>query len=149
MRLGLPRFFFPATLALLCIDQASKFLAFSRPVPEPNSFFSLIHFYNHGLVFSIAAPLWLSISLSLIALGVLIWYCFYTILRPVQWLGLSFLLSGALGNLLDRGFLGYVRDWMLLAGRSAFNLADVFILAGLLLLFFIDIAPTLTQAKRS
>ena len=114
-----------------------------------NRFFSVTHFYNHGLVFGIAAPPWLSISLSLIALGVLLWYFTHAALRPVQQFGVSLLLGGALGNLVDRALLGYVRDWILLGGRSALNLADVFIFLGLILLFFLDLAPTLTQAEHS
>ncbi|MFV1999403.1 MAG: signal peptidase II, partial [Acidimicrobiia bacterium] len=55
------------------------------------------------------------------------------------------LAGGALGNLVDRfqdrHFFpsGAVVDWIS-AGRITFNLADVFLIAGVILLFFLPIA---------
>jgi signal peptidase II len=49
---------------------------------------------------------------------------------------LLLILAGAAGNLWDRVQYGYVFDWILLFSRSALNLADIFIILGLLGYFF-------------
>lgn len=54
--------------------------------------------------------------------------------RQSAWLVL--ILAGALGNLWDRVQYDYVFDWILLFGRSALNLADIFIILGLVGLVF-------------
>lgn len=56
---------------------------------------------------------------------------------PMEW-GYALLLGGALGNLVDRVFLGYVRDFIGFAFWPQFpffNLADVCIDLGILLIF--------------
>ena len=48
-------------------------------------------------------------------------------------LGIGFIISGAIGNLVDRLFLGYVRDFISLRLFSfVFNLADLFITVGVI-----------------
>jgi signal peptidase II len=97
----------------------------------------LIRFTDHrnfGISFNLPVPYWLML---VIAIGALIWAIYElfqkknpTYLLPSVFLGIF--IGGVLGNLFDRATLGFVRDWLLLWGRSAVNLADGAILFGLI-----------------
>ncbi len=54
--------------------------------------------------------------------------------EPLQQAGIALLLCGALGNLLDRLFRGYVVDFIHVHHWPVFNVADMCICAGALLL---------------
>ncbi|MCE9586463.1 signal peptidase II [Candidatus Uhrbacteria bacterium] len=90
--------------------------------------------HNYGISFNLPVPLWLIIA---IAIGALIW-AFREVIRPnvtryaLRDIFLGIFIGGVLGNLFDRITLGFVRDWLLLWGRSAVNLADGAILLGLI-----------------
>jgi len=98
--------------------------------------------WNYGIVFGLRAPVILTIFISIIATGVVLWYLFSKQGRPiVVQLYLAMILSGVIGNLVDRLAYGAVRDFILLyigKGPNAhrwpnFNLADAFILVGVAL----------------
>lgn len=57
--------------------------------------------------------------------------------RPLAWLPVGLLLGGALGNALDRIRLGAVVDYLKLPNWPAFNLADVAITVGVVLLIVV------------
>lgn len=89
---------------------------------------------NHGLIFNVPAPIWLILGVSAVVF-ILVLVFFYR--KIAQWpiaLALGLLLGGALGNGYDRVVFGFVRDWILLFERSAFNIADMAIGTGLLIL---------------
>lgn len=122
-------------------DELAKFLFFVPTAAEirfeGSWFFGLVSFVahrNYGISFDIPLPLFFII---LITIGVLAfaWFHFYKTSKPTfaMAIGLGLLTGGALGNLFDRLILGYVRDWLLLGGRSAVNLADGFVLLGIFL----------------
>jgi signal peptidase II len=56
--------------------------------------------------------------------------------RYIVWVGLGagLLLGGAIGNLIDRVALGYVTDVIYLSYLPVFNLADICILVGIIIL---------------
>lgn len=56
-------------------------------------------------------------------------------------LGLSFLIGGAVGNLIDRIKRGYVIDFLFFKVKRGpiFNLADIFIFIGALMLCYVEI----------
>ncbi len=108
-------------------------------------FFRLTYSQNTGAAFSIGASwsVWFFLSVSVVAIGVVL-YLFFS-LRPEEKLsrwGLTFILAGAIGNLVDRVRLGYVVDFLdVYVGRHhwpAFNVADSVILIGAVL-YAIDI----------
>jgi signal peptidase II len=55
--------------------------------------------------------------------------------HPVLPVGLGLVLGGSIANLVDRVRLGRVTDFLDLEAWPAFNLADTFIVVGVLLLF--------------
>lgn len=54
-------------------------------------------------------------------------------------LGLSFIIGGGIGNLIDRIKRGYVIDFLYFKGGPVFNIADIFIFLGALILIYIEI----------
>jgi signal peptidase II len=133
---------------ILLADQVSKQLA-SRHLPFQEPVFILPCFnlrllYNPGAAFSFLAQAggwqrWFLFSLSVaMSLFIVLWL---RKLPPADlWtrLGLTCILAGAVGNLIDRLFYGYVIDFIELycetAYFPAFNIADSAITVGALLL---------------
>ena len=109
-------------ILLILLDQVSKYF-FSTTI-------------NYGAAFSILQGYTtLLIIISLIVLFACIYYYIKYKNKNIR-LALSFLISGIIGNLIDRIFLGYVRDFIDLKIWPVFNLADSFNVIGVGLLFY-------------
>ena len=143
-------------VALLILDQITKFVVRTNFFPGESksvfaSFFSFTYVKNPGVAFGFLAeapeawrrPLLLAIPLiACIWLAVLIWQ---NRKSPNWLLGVSYALifAGALGNLIDRFYLGFVVDFFFFFFKSshfpAFNIADscISVAAALLILDFI------------
>lgn len=94
-----------------------------------------IDHHNYGLLFDLPAPTWLIVGASLAVLvAVLMSYGRRMVAEPRIALAVGLLVGGAAGNGYDRVIFGFVRDWILLLERSAFNIADVAIGLGIVLL---------------
>ena len=109
-------------------------------------FLNLVHVRNEGMAFGLLNSAnieykWLLTSgLAALALFGIVYYARH--LRPDERAaraGLSLILGGALGNLLDRLFIGYVVDFVDVYSGTwhfwAFNVADAAINVGALLVF--------------
>ena len=135
-------------LGIICLDQGSKWMALhhlqvggSLPV-MPFLSFSLA--YNHGVAFGGLAGLhgWQSGLLIGVVVGVIFYLmCWLTKIQSGECLlgmVLSLILSGAVGNLIDRFMHGYVVDFIdfhwLEWHWYVFNIADVAITVGVVLL---------------
>lgn len=104
--------------------------------------FTLLH--NSGAAFSFLDDAggwqrWLLVTISTLVSGyVAVWL--YRIREQEKFLafGLAMILGGALGNLVDRAFVGYVVDFIVLHWESwyfpAFNVADAAITVGAVVL---------------
>ncbi len=129
---------------VVALDQASKFMAehsleYGVPVAVLPSF-NLTLAYNRGAAFSFLSDAagwqrWFFIAVAGFAVVVLV--AWLRKLAPAQrWtaVGLALILGGALGNLIDRIWLGHVIDFIQLYYRSfywpAFNIADSAITVG-------------------
>jgi signal peptidase II len=64
--------------------------------------------------------------------------------HPILPVALGFLIGGSLGNLVDRVRLGHVTDFLDVSFWPAFNLADTFIVLGVVILM-----ATIISAERS
>lgn len=98
-------------------------------------FFSLKLIFNEGAIFSLNVKLWILIFGTVIILGVLgLFYGkYYRVLNNPERFGLVAVFAGALGNLLDRVLVGGVVDYLNPSFWAAFNLADIFIVCGVIL----------------
>lgn len=131
---------------VLALDQAAKFLVVqSLPLwaswsfsPQTASFIRLIFVYNTGAAFGIFPQL--SMIFLVVALVVIIGIIFFHHHLPVEslWvrLSLGLQLGGALGNLMDRIVRGYVVDFIEIGFLPIFNLADMAIVTGLVMLTY-------------
>lgn len=109
-------------------------------------FFSLVRVHNTGAAFSFLADAggwqrWFFVTISVAASVLLVFWL--SRLKQQQWLlavALSLVLGGAVGNLIDRLWFGYVVDFIQLYYRDfylpAFNVADSAITVGAALLIW-------------
>ena len=129
-------------LAIVC-DRLLKWLSFAA-LPREGAV--LVYgaryelFLNTGLVFSLFNNL-AAIIATLVAVIFLALWLFWKLRRdplwlssPTNFLGVALIAAGGVSNLFDRIYYGGVVDYLILFSRSAINLADIMILAGVLLL---------------
>src|SRR5207244_8461179 len=97
----------------------------------------LVNTRNRGVAFGFLPGSHTSVTILIaVALAALLLYFARHTTRPWIWLPTGMLLGGALGNIIDRARLGAVTDFVKLPlGWPPFNLADVSITFGILLLF--------------
>ncbi|MDD2751681.1 MAG: signal peptidase II [Candidatus Omnitrophica bacterium] len=133
---------FPIVIAILFLDQTSKFLLskflnLNQPVPVIKGFFYLTLVHNRGAAFGILkGQVFLFILAALIAV-VLIYLNLKNKKQENSFLfnfALGLILAGGLGNLIDRIFFGYVIDFLDFRIWPVFNLADSAITVGAILL---------------
>ena len=138
-------FIVPA-LTILLFDQVSKWLVINHLDPHQilsviSGFFNIILVKNRGMAFGIFSQTrsgfyyYFLIATTIAATGVILFF-FYWTKRNQKWLtvGLSFILGGAMGNLIDRVRFGYVIDFLdfFLKGYHwhTFNVADSAVTVG-------------------
>ncbi|MGE5239422.1 MAG: signal peptidase II [Chloroflexota bacterium] len=139
MKKALP--FFLVSLAVLALDQFTKYLAVRYVLPYEvipvAPFVNLVYVENIGSAFgmmkSLGNPFFIVVSAAaIVAVSVIM------AREPHYRLSLSLVLGGAAGNLIDRVARGYVVDFVdLYAGRfhwPAFNVADSALTVGIILL---------------
>ena len=118
--------------ALILIDQVTKLVFGSR-----DFFLGPVHFHpvkNFALAFSVNFGQLSNLILIAAALAFFLYYyfSFRTQLGFVTKIFFILIFAGAISNLVDRLYLGYVRDFLDLGLGFTFNLADVFLAAGLI-----------------
>lgn len=94
--------------------------------------------HNRGVAFGLAGGAGLKLILfTVVALGVVGYLFAREPRRSGMWLAAGLVAGGALGNLVDRIRAGAVTDFIAVGSWPPFNLADVSITLGVLLLIFI------------
>jgi signal peptidase II len=137
-------------VALAVLDQVTKAIVarsveLYRSVPVIPGFFNITRIHNKGAIFGFFAssgklPVYLLLTgASFCALGFVVYYFIKTPAGDIfTKLSLSLILAGALGNLIDRLFRGYVIDYLDFYIKRDhfpfFNVADSCITVGALLL---------------
>lgn len=144
---------FAAAIAAVAADQLTKSQAFAYVARngdlELNSFLSITAGTNSGVAFGLGTALHPLLLVGIAgAISVWILVLVRTSHGLLRQTALGALLGGALGNIIDRARLGAVRDFINLHWEGwhwpTFNLADVFILTGVLLLVFV---PDTAQSR--
>ncbi len=98
----------------------------------------LIHTTNTGVAFSMfsgGGPI--VVVIAIVALGALLAFFITHLHRRLIWLPTGLLLGGAAGNLIDRIRLGAVTDFIKLPHWPAFNVADIAVTGGVLVLIYV------------
>jgi signal peptidase II len=128
------------------LDQISKWMAAQAFISGSSwgiPFFSLKYEQNTGIAWSIPVPAFILLPLNLAILGLAGWYAwkYFDLKLKISQIAIILILSGGLGNIIDRILLGYVRDFIAVGWWPVFNLADAFLCIGifLILLFYAKI----------
>ena len=127
------------TAALVGLDQLVKYLVLQHielgaHVPFLPHVLELTYVQNTGAAFSIfSGHTWVLALISLtmsVVLALAIWKGFFR--HPVGKVTLTLLLAGAVGNLIDRVFRGFVVDMfnVLFMNFAVFNVADICVVVG-------------------
>ena len=148
-------------LVLTAIDQLSKLYMYNisggemgYSIPIINDFFHLTYIENHGGIFGVFQG---KINYFTIISIVLIAYVVITEIKnfkkykfPIK-LGISIITAGALGNMIDRIFRGFVIDMIDFRGiwGFIFNIADTYIHIGLYIILFTLIRDEYKKMKKN
>jgi len=138
------------SVLVIVLDQLTKYMAstlltYYKPLAIMPMFnFTLMH--NTGAAFSFLndAGGWQRWFFTIIALGVSIfltlWLKRLTVQEKLQAIALALILGGAIGNVIDRMWLGYVVDFLDVYYANwhfpAFNIADSAITIGAVLIIY-------------
>lgn len=128
-------------IGVFLLDVSTKHWAFASINPSrPRSVFLGVQIdvtRNDGIAFSLlSGRTWLIFVLMAFAIALLLWFYLRHRQRPGLWIATGLMLGGAFGNLYDRVTLGYVRDFISLGWFPTFNLADVALTLGVVMLLF-------------
>ena len=121
-------------IACIISDQVTKWLVFNYNEHIPLGPFLISEFRNYHFLFSLPLPP----AIMYVVYAVLYAYIAQYLKNNFQKLSISeliawvFIVSGGLSNLLDRITLSYVRDFFHIPLGGVINLADVYIVAGIL-----------------
>ncbi len=133
------------TTIIFLIDQISKVLIIKSfrvraSLPIIKDFFYLTYTHNTGAAFSILTGrrLFLIITTFIVIMFIIYYLMKNKITSKLELVSFSLIIGGSLGNLFDRIIRGYVVDFLDFRIFSynfpIFNLADTFIVIGVLLL---------------
>ena len=139
---------FSLSVLIVLLDEASKYWVLNAFVPyQPKALLPMLNFvlaYNNGAAFSFLNNAgewhrWFFVGFSFVmSLVLAVWLWRLPSTERVQSFGLSLILGGAVGNLLDRLILGHVIDFIDVYYANyhwpTFNLADSAICLGVFLL---------------
>lgn len=139
---------------IVVMDQVTKFMIqahfnknFYKVVPVIENFFALRYVENKGAVWGLFSQSANTIipkiitGLSVVALAIVIYFFLKLEYKcALELTSMSFIIGGALGNLIDRLIQGYVVDFLdVFIGTHhwpTFNVADSFISIGVVILIF-------------
>ena len=139
--------FLPILAAMVLLDQGTKLWALESLKPIHNmtlveGVLDLTFVENRGVAFGmLSGQRWFILLLTgVIAAGLIYAYIKLPVkkeYRPVR-LSLLLILSGAVGNIIDRMFRGYVVDFFEFTFFEwpVFNVADIYVVAGVILLAY-------------
>ena len=121
--------FWSIAVLIVIFDQITKFLltnVHSGPINYVTNTGAAFSLFKDGVFY-----------LSIISILVIFFIIYYFKKQPQLYLPLSFLLGGATGNLIDRVFFGYVRDFIDLKFWPVFNVADSFNVIGVVIIAYL------------
>ena len=131
------RFILP--IIILCLDQSTKLIVNKNFTPHESmpiikGIFHLTLVHNRGAAFGmLKGQTFLFVFTSIVAI-ILIYHGLKNTRGNLYSISLGLILAGAIGNLIDRVFFGYVIDFLDLRIWPVFNVADSAITVGTILL---------------
>ncbi len=141
-------------LDFVCKFIITHILSFNDSIMVIKNFFYISLVKNTGGAFSIfTGSTFLLIVISfLILLGIFTYIYKNNIKNRVSLIGFGLLIGGAMGNLFDRIYYGYVIDYLDFKlfgyGYPIFNLADSFVVIGAIILLFFTKEGVVNNGRR-
>ena len=138
----MPKTFVLGLVSIFALDRLAKwaamqYLPLNTPVPVWPPLLFLTHIHNHGAAFGLFQNQTFFLAASGLAmLGVFWWKRAELLATPLTRWGTAFLIAGDLGNLYDRLMYGAVIDYFQLPHWPVFNIADMCIDLGIILLLW-------------
>ena len=123
-------------------------------IPLWEGVFHLTYCENTGAAFSMfTGQRWLLLAVTVVFLAMLLWAQFRGWMQNTFGrMSLNFVIGGAIGNMIDRFFLGYVVDMFdfCLIDFPVFNVADIFLCVGvgMMMLYILVMEPKIEKAKK-
>lgn len=147
-------YFFISAVCILILDQVTKYIIIEKlPINSSieviGGFFYITHVKNSGAAFGLfqdSIRILTIISIVAIVLIIILKiilklnYVFYNV-------SLGFILGGALGNLIDRYFVGEVTDFINFTFWPVFNIADSFLIIGFCLIIILILREYFKKGK--
>lgn len=131
-------FIFSITILIILLDQLtkyliSKYMIVSQSIPLIQNFLYLTYIQNTGAGFGLLKG-WNTalIFISLIIIGIILFYFDRITREKTIHIPIALILGGAIGNLIDRIFIGHVIDFIDFSIWPTFNIADSCITIGAL-----------------
>lgn len=124
-------------ILLILTDQASKYLASDV-------------YRNYYFAFSLPLNVYMMYGIYFLGIGAIAVYVarYHRALPKTEFVAWVLILAGAVSNVGERLFLSSVRDWIYI-GNGVFNLADGYIIAGILILLLNPKSQTLNSKQIS
>ncbi len=143
------------SFCLFIIDRASKYLALNKLPSYGVYFFEKIIYLklekNLGIAFGIALPKIFIITLTIIIIFLLFYFFikYYKKQNNLICLLILIVIIGAISNLLDRLFHGYVIDFINISIIPVFNLADFYIFVSMVIYIILEFKHKKTPLEES
>jgi signal peptidase II len=134
---------------LIALDQYTKYLSLTYlshyvHLIGPIGF---MHHQNTGVAFSMPIPSFITIPLAFLVSLFLLKNLIQRIHKNIyEYIGFLLIFCGAIGNMLDRIFFGYVIDFFVVYSFPIFNIADVYITWGII---FLIISELIQQIQKN
>jgi signal peptidase II len=116
------------TIGLVFIDQAIKWWIIQ--------FYPSSVYMNNGIIFGFINNQIICITLLVLGILALIWISLEKKKEPWQEFALTLVFAGALSNIIDRIYHSAVVDYITIKGVNTFNLADIYIILGVIIYSF-------------
>lgn len=125
---------------LLLLDFLTKLAAINfwkeNPVSIIGDFFELVYHENYGIAFGLELPKFILLTMVVVFLVVMP-YLFkkeFNVNHKITQASFLLVMAGGIGNLIDRLIYGYVVDFISIGTYPIFNVADIYVVVGVLLL---------------
>ena len=125
--------FISLAILIIIIDQITKFFTKNTYV-KLFDFFQINYVENTGALFGILPGFKILFIISSVICIIVLFI--WTHHEKKYWLPLSLITAGIMGNLIDRIFFGYVKDFLDFMIWPVFNLADASICIGVFIIFY-------------
>jgi signal peptidase II len=137
-----PFLWYGLIIDLIVLDQLSKYAIrewFDVPMVLIPDWLQIVFVENKGIAFSLPVPGGVSSIIAVLVslwLGWQLWAHQYALTLRLSY---TLIIAGALGNLIDRLWLGAVTDFISVGTFPVFNFADSFISVGVVLLIWHEV----------